>query len=60
LENLKGRDHSEDLGVDGRIILEYMKNRLGRCGLDSCGSEYGQLEGCSAFQEGLISTELVS
>jgi hypothetical protein len=22
LENLKGRDHSEDIGVDGRIILE--------------------------------------
>jgi len=22
LENLKGRDHSEDLGVDGNIILE--------------------------------------
>jgi hypothetical protein len=22
LENLKGRDHSEDLGVDRRIILE--------------------------------------
>jgi hypothetical protein len=22
LENLKGRDHPEDLGVDGRIILE--------------------------------------
>jgi hypothetical protein len=21
-ENLKGRDHSEDLGVDGRIILQ--------------------------------------
>jgi len=21
-ENLKGRDHSEDLGVDGRILLE--------------------------------------
>jgi hypothetical protein len=21
-ENLKGRDHSEDLGIDGRIILE--------------------------------------
>jgi hypothetical protein len=21
-ENLKGRDHSEDLGVDGRIIFE--------------------------------------
>jgi len=23
-ENLKGRDHSEDLGVDGRIILEWI------------------------------------
>jgi hypothetical protein len=22
LENLKGRDHSENLGVDGRIVLE--------------------------------------
>jgi len=22
LENQKGRDHSEDLGVDGKIILE--------------------------------------
>jgi len=22
LENLKGRDHSEDRGVDGKIILE--------------------------------------
>jgi len=21
-ENLKGRDHSEDLGMDGKIILE--------------------------------------
>jgi hypothetical protein len=24
LENLKGRDHLEDLGVDGRIILEWI------------------------------------
>jgi hypothetical protein len=23
-ENLKGRDHSEDLRVDGRIILEWV------------------------------------
>jgi hypothetical protein len=23
-ENLKGRDHSEDLGVDGRITLEFI------------------------------------
>jgi hypothetical protein len=24
LENLKGRHHSEDLGVDGKIILEWI------------------------------------
>jgi hypothetical protein len=31
LENLKGRDHSEDLSVDGRIILKWIcgKNSLG-------------------------------
>jgi hypothetical protein len=23
-EKLKGRDHSEDLGVDGKIILEWI------------------------------------
>jgi hypothetical protein len=23
-KNLKGRDHSEDLGIDGRIILEWI------------------------------------
>jgi hypothetical protein len=23
-QNLKGRDHSKDLGVDGRIILEWI------------------------------------
>jgi hypothetical protein len=23
-ENLKGRDHSEDLGIDGRIILDWI------------------------------------
>jgi len=23
LKNLKGRDHIEDLGIDGRIILEW-------------------------------------
>jgi hypothetical protein len=24
LENLKGRDHLEDLGVDGKIILQFL------------------------------------
>jgi hypothetical protein len=24
LENLKGRDHADDLGVDGKIILEWI------------------------------------
>jgi hypothetical protein len=35
----EGRDHLEDLGVDGKIILEcILGNRVGRCGLDSSGS----------------------
>jgi hypothetical protein len=29
LESLKGRDHSEDLGVDGWVIL--LKRILGKC-----------------------------
>jgi len=29
LENLKGRDHSEDVGVDGSIILEWFSEKLG-------------------------------
>jgi hypothetical protein len=29
-ENSKGRDHLQDLGVDGRIIIKW-------CGLDSTG-----------------------
>jgi len=28
-ENLKGRDHAEDLGVDGRIILEWILGKYG-------------------------------
>jgi len=32
LENLKGRDHSEDLGIDGKTILEWS---LGKWGWES-------------------------
>jgi hypothetical protein len=28
-ENLKGRDHSKDLDVDGKIILEYILRKKG-------------------------------
>jgi hypothetical protein len=38
-ENVKGRDYTEDLGVDGRMILEWiLRNRVGWCGLDALGS----------------------
>jgi len=40
-ENLKGRGHSEGLGIDGRIILELSEgNRMGGCGLDAFGLGY--------------------
>jgi hypothetical protein len=38
-ENLKERDHVEDLGVDGRIILQmFFKNKTRGRGLDLSGS----------------------
>jgi hypothetical protein len=37
-ENLKIRNHLEDLGIDGRIIYCILYHRAGRCGLDSSGS----------------------
>jgi hypothetical protein len=38
-ESLNGKGHSENLGVDGKIILEWiLGNRVVRWGLDSRGS----------------------
>jgi len=34
----EGRDNLEDLGVDGRIILQSWRNWMGSCGLYSSGS----------------------
>jgi len=34
LENLKGRGHSEDLGVDGGIVLECILGKW--CGVNGC------------------------
>jgi hypothetical protein len=42
LENLKGRDNSEYLTIDGKTIQNGSQgNRVGRCGLDASGSRYG-------------------
>jgi hypothetical protein len=38
-ENLKVKDHSEDQGVDGRIIVKWLLGiRVGNCEIDSCHS----------------------
>jgi len=36
LENLKGRDQSEDLGVDGKTILEWILEKYGGKGCTGC------------------------
>jgi hypothetical protein len=41
LEIQKERNHLEDLGIDGRIILKW-KNWVGKCGLGSCGLRQGK------------------
>lgn len=40
---MKEKGASEDLGVDGRVILK--RDMIGGCGLDSSGSAYGPLVG---------------
>jgi hypothetical protein len=44
---LKGTDHAEDVGVCGKIILEWIlgKNRVGTCQLDSRVSGEGPVTG---------------
>jgi hypothetical protein len=49
LKSLKGRDRSEDLGVDG-IILKCILGKEGGCGLDSSGLGWGPVAGC--FENG--------
>jgi hypothetical protein len=52
-------DRCEDLNIDERIkIKRILRNRMGRCGLDSSGLEYGPVEG--SCEHGNESAELVS
>jgi hypothetical protein len=49
LEKLRGGKYSEDVGMNWRIILEWvLGNRLGRCELDLSGS--GQVPVASYFE----------
>jgi hypothetical protein len=46
--NLRERDHLEDPGVDGRIIIRWFFSKWdggGGHGMDRAGSGYGQLVG---------------
>jgi hypothetical protein len=40
LENLKGRDHSEDLGIDGRVILDWFLRAKGGKACNEPGVPY--------------------
>jgi hypothetical protein len=45
-KKLKGRNDLKDLGIGGKIILEWILNSLGGCGLNSSGSGWGEMADC--------------
>jgi hypothetical protein len=53
---MKGRDDSENLDVDGRIILNWILGQEGRCGLDSSGS--GQRPVAGSREQGKVAPGL--
>jgi len=44
---MKGRDHLEELSVDGKIILEWILDRVRGCGLEVFGLGQAAVAGCS-------------
>jgi len=43
--NMNERDHLEDLGVDGKLMLKWILSRIAGRGLDSAGLTQGEVEG---------------
>jgi hypothetical protein len=60
---MKGRGQSEDLSVDGRIILEWISGGLGRGELNLSGSGKGPVAGycekCNERSGSIIGGEFV-
>jgi len=57
LENLKGTDYLEDLGIDGKILKWILGKYGGNCGLDAYGSGLGPVVGsCEHSHESSGST----